>query len=463
MRRGLSVRIGAELIRRLGLALAGLALAALALIALGAGVGRFHVVPVDGHGRGVAAPTAAVAIVAPAPTPTVRSGDVVAARTGNDTTDALYKVAAVDSWSHKIYATDRTGKLVELKLGAQVGRVERFVPYVGAAYRSFAGTIGGLVLLTLAVSLLVNALRVRGAMFSPLHLRIRRLSHALPGGEARDLRWRARLVAMLRVEVAYATRPNMPKRRFRGPWFWGRFAAATVWAMGVLALTAGASFSGSSSVNQGSITTGHMALTVPSACVAAANSCAANANNRLTLGATDIAPGDRMQRALDLSVDDTTTSGLMSGLTLRVTASPSSVLDTDTTNGLRIFVQECRTSSGATGWTEAGTSPAFTYSCAKGGGGAWNDLLNSSPTDDPTSVPSAGTCASSNGGTGSYRAVSELSSPFTLVNLPTLSASTQLHLVVTVCFPTAADDTFQDVTSTLTFTFAGVQRPGTDK
>src|SRR3954470_12464736 len=145
-----------------------------------------------------------------------------------------------------------------------------------------------------------------------------------------------------------------------------------------------------------------MALTAPAACVAAANSCAANSNNRLTLGATNIAPGDRMQRALDLSTDARTTSGLISGIRLTVSASPSSALNTDATNGLRIFVQECRTSGAATGWTESGSTPAFTYSCTKGGGGAWNDLLNSAPTDDPTAVPSANTCATSSGGTSSY-------------------------------------------------------------
>jgi hypothetical protein len=78
-------------------------------------------------------------------------------------------------------------------------------------------------------------------------------------------------------------------------------------------------------------------------------------------------------------------------------------------------------------------------------------------------VPSAGTCATSSGGTASYRALSELSSAYTLVNLPTLSASTTVHLVITMCFPTAAGDTLQDATSTLTFTFAGVQRSGTNK
>ena len=153
----------------------------------------------------------------------------------------------------------------------------------------------------------------------------------------------------------------------------------------------------------------------------------------------------------------------MTGMTLAVSASPSSALNTDSSNGLRIFVQDCRTSGGASGWSESGSTPAFTYSCTKGAGGAWNDLLNSSPTNDPTAVPSANTCASSSGGTGSYRALSELSSAYTLQNLPTLSASTTLHLVVTMCFPTAATDSFQDVTSTLTFTFAGVQRAGTNK
>jgi len=171
-----------------------------------------------------------------------------------------------------------------------------------------------------------------------------------------------------------------------------------------------------------------------------------------------------MQRAVDVSTDGTTTSGIMTGMTLTVSASPTSLLNSNDTDGLKIFVQECRTSGGSTGWGETGSTPAFTYTCTKGAGGHWNDLLNAAPTDDPTTTPpAAGTCAESKNGTSSYRAVSELGSAFTLVNMQTLSASTTLHLVITLCFPQLASDSYQDLASTLTFTFAGVQRAGTNK
>lgn len=78
-------------------------------------------------------------------------------------------------------------------------------------------------------------------------------------------------------------------------------------------------------------------------------------------------------------------------------------------------------------------------------------------------MPTAPTCATSTGGTNSYRSLSELASAYTLVNLPTLSASTTLHLVITMCLPSSTGDTYQDLTSTLTFTFTGTQRTGTNK
>jgi hypothetical protein len=44
-----------------------------------------------------------------------------------------------------------------------------------------------------------------------------------------------------------------------------------------------------------------------------------------------------------------------------------------------------------------------------------------------------------------------------------LVANTTYHFVIFVCFPTAADDTYQNASGTLTFTFAGVQRSGANK
>jgi hypothetical protein len=391
---------------------AAIVIALLGVVCLGAGVGRFHVVPVGAQARDVHMNTSSIAIVTPEPTRSLHAGDVITGRFDGQAQDALYRVHAVDSWTHDVYGVDAQGHLAKFKIGAQTGVVSRTIPFVGTPYGWLAGTAQGLALLFVAMLLVVKATMQRQA----------------------------------RRDIMGAT------RRF-GRWWWTRLGAAIVAAVGVLSLTAGATFTGTASVNQGAITTGHMAISIGGA----------GATNRLTLGASGIAPGDRMQRAVDVAVDGSTTSGIMSGMTLAVTASPSSALNTDATNGLRIFVQDCRTSGGNSGWSESGSTPAYSYSCTKGGGGAWNDNLNSSPTDDPTAVPSAGTCATSSGGTSSYRALSEMATPYTLVNLPTLSASTTLHLVITMCFPTAAGDSFQDTTSTLTFAFAGVQRSGTSK
>ena len=74
-----------------------------------------------------------------------------------------------------------------------------------------------------------------------------------------------------------------------------------------------------------------------------------------------------MQRSVDLvnsgSVD-------LSSITLTTTASPSSILDTDTTDGLQFTIDRCSTS-----WTESGTSPNFTYTCP----GSTDSVLASRP------------------------------------------------------------------------------------
>ncbi len=93
------------------------------------------------------------------------------------------------------------------------------------------------------------------------------------------------------------------------------------------------------------------------------------ATNRLDLGATGLVPGDTMQRAFQLS---NTGNQSLASITLTTTASPSSLLDTDATNGLQLLIQRC-----SNVWTEAGTSPAFTYACS--GGGTITTVLASRP------------------------------------------------------------------------------------
>jgi hypothetical protein len=159
---------------------------------------------------------------------------------------------------------------------------------------------------------------------------------------------------------------------------------------------------------------------VTSGTVSIALGAAGSAANRLTIGATGLVPGDTVERAVDLSVNG---DQALSAVALTTTASPSSVLDTDATNGLQMVIDEC-----SVPWTEAGTSPAFTYTCS----GTTSSVVAS-------------------------RAVigSNLALPGVGLNPADLS-----HLRVTLTLPTSAGNTFQGQSSTIAFSFTGTQRNG---
>ena len=78
--------------------------------------------------------------------------------------------------------------------------------------------------------------------------------------------------------------------------------------------------------------------------------------NRLTVNTTGLVPGDVYYRSVDL-----TNGGghNLTSINLTTTASPSSLLDTDATNGLQMVWQRC-----SVAWTESGSSPNFTDSCS---------------------------------------------------------------------------------------------------
>lgn len=153
---------------------------------------------------------------------------------------------------------------------------------------------------------------------------------------------------------------------------------------------------------------------------------ASGADNRLSVAATDIVPGDTIQRAVKLSVDSTTTDDLAS-ITLTTTASPSSKLDTDATNGLQLVIDRCTVA-----WTETETDTTvlgdgpFTYACS----GTTSSVLAS-------------------------RAI--IGSGLSLSNLG-VSAGSVNHLRVTGTLPTTADNTFQNLASTVQYAFTGNQR-----
>ena len=186
-------------------------------------------------------------------------------------------------------------------------------------------------------------------------------------------------------------------------------AAASIAGLGTFA-TFTSSTSASQSVSSGTVT---IALGATGA-----------STNRLTVGASNIAPGDTIQRSVDLidsgSID-------LASITLTTNATTSSLLDTDATNGLQMVIDRC-----SNAWTEGGTAPAYTYTCS----GATSTVLAS-------------------------RAI--VGSNLALSNLSALTNGVTDHLRVTLTFPSAAPNSFQNQSSTIQYTFTGTQRAGTNK
>jgi spore coat-associated protein N len=162
--------------------------------------------------------------------------------------------------------------------------------------------------------------------------------------------------------------------------------------------------------------------TISSGTVTIALGATGASTNRLNIGANGIAPGDTIQRSVDL-----TNSGSLdlASVTLTTNASPSSLLDTDATNGLQMVIDKC-----SQAWTESG--PPYTYTC----GGTTTSVLAS-------------------------RAV--IGSNLTLSNLGSTTAGATDHLRVTLTLPSGAGNTFQNQSSTITYTFTGTQRAATNK
>ena len=130
-----------------------------------------------------------------------------------------------------------------------------------------------------------------------------------------------------------------------------------------------------------------------------------------------------MQRSADISVSGTSDIG---SIKLTTTASPSTLLDTDTTDGLHIAIDKC-----SSAWTEAGTSPAFTYTC----GGTTTTVLSSQAV---------------------------IGANISLPGVSTTAGSTT-HLRVTLTLPATAGNTFEGLSSTITCAFTGSQRAATNE
>jgi spore coat-associated protein N len=189
-------------------------------------------------------------------------------------------------------------------------------------------------------------------------------------------------------------------------------AAASVAGLGTFA-----TFTSSTSASQ----------TIATGTVSIALGATGASTNRLTIGASNVVSGDTIQRSVDLINNGTAGSDNLSSIQLTTAPSTSSLLDTDATNGLQMVIDKC-----SVAWTEGGTAPAYTYTC----GGTTSSVLASRAV------------------TGSSLALS---------NLSALTTGSTDHLRVTLTLPSSAGNTFQGLTSTISYTFVGTQRAATSK
>jgi predicted ribosomally synthesized peptide with SipW-like signal peptide len=147
--------------------------------------------------------------------------------------------------------------------------------------------------------------------------------------------------------------------------------------------------------------------------------------NRLSIGAANLVAGDTIQRAVDLINNGSGSSDNLGSIQLTTTASPSSTLDSDATNGLQMVIDKC-----SVAWTESG--PPYTYTC----GGTTSTVLAS-------------------------RAV--IGANLALSNLSSLVTGSTDHLHVTLTLPASAPNSLQGQASGITYTFVGTQRVAASK
>lgn len=145
--------------------------------------------------------------------------------------------------------------------------------------------------------------------------------------------------------------------------------------------------------------------------------------NRLSVAAVNIVPGDTIQRAVDLGVASTTTSTL-ADIKLTTTGTGANLLTSDATSGLQVAIEKC-----SAAWTESAVP--YTYTCASPA--LKTVVLASRPI------------------IGADVALSSLG----------LAAGSVNNLVVTATLPSTAGNTFQNLASTITYSFTGTQRAGT--
>ena len=210
--------------------------------------------------------------------------------------------------------------------------------------------------------------------------------------------------------------------------------AIVVAGTGMIVGEAFATFTDTTSAGPQTITSGKVVLAV-------------GPTNDSTIAATDIAPGDTIPREVDVNSTAATLNDAT--ITLGISASPSSLLDTDAVNGLQVQVQTC-----SVAWTRV-AGPPPTYSC----GGTTVTVLATTPVKTLETTPANLTPLNSLTAGGQDYVVMTLSLPS--------AAPGNIGLVPTLCSGTAggtaATENLEGCSSTLTYTFTATQRAGTSE
>jgi spore coat-associated protein N len=202
-------------------------------------------------------------------------------------------------------------------------------------------------------------------------------------------------------------------------------------AVGAAAAMAGlgtfATFTSSTSASQA----------ISSGTVSIALGTAGSADNRLTVGATGLVPGDSIQRRVKLTnASGNESLASITLTTVDTTVDPDTVLTTDATNGLKMKIEKC---AGALGWKESASTP-YTYTC-----------------DASVAGDNAGTRTS----VLARQAI--IGSGLSLSSMSALTANNTDDMVVTADLPSSADNSFQTKSATVEYTFSGTQRAAASK
>lgn len=162
---------------------------------------------------------------------------------------------------------------------------------------------------------------------------------------------------------------------------------------------------------------------------------AGTADNRLTVGATGLVPGDALQRRVKLTNAGSEVLDSVVLTTVDTTATDT-VLTTDATHGVQMKIERC---TGTVGWTESVTTP-YVYTCdatLPGDGlGVRSDVLAQRPV---------------------------IGADLALASMAALSPANTEDMVVTLTLPTTADNLFQGKSATIEYTFAATQPAATSK